>query len=335
LRGPAPQHAIRDVKRVAIFAGGAASMSQTSVEALEPLLERALLGYDGAILSGGTAVGLPGIVGRVASGLGLPMVGYVPAGFGDAQIYGRLRETSGTDFSMREPLAMWEDILGSGIGVENVRVVVCPGGRITTGEILLARSLGAEVVRVDPAGESRLLLDEILPLGADGVLEPPVDAMTIRAFLMWSDLTSELREPLAASLHNAHRRRQRRRKAADDPALAPWDELIEPLRASNLAQADDIPNKLALVRWRLARPGERLALGDDAIELLAEVEHGRFNIERLRAGWELGERRVDRSATPYLKPWTELTEEAKDYDREAIMNIDPALRELGWGVVTP
>jgi hypothetical protein len=112
-------------------------------------------------------------------------------------------ETSGTDFSIREPLAMWEDILGSGIGVENVRVVVCPGGRITTGEILLARSLGAEVVRVDPAGESRLLLDEILPLGADGVLEPPVDAMTIRAFLMWSDLTSELREPLAASLHNA------------------------------------------------------------------------------------------------------------------------------------
>ncbi len=326
---------LRDVRRVAIFAGGAASMSETSRGALGPLLERALLGYDGAILSGGTSVGLPGIVGRVASGLGLPTVGYVPTGLGDPQLYRRLRETAGRDFSMREPLAMWEDVLGAGIKAENVRVVVCPGGPITTGEIQLARALGASVAWIDPAGESHRLLDEILPFGADGVLEPPVDAMTIRAFLMWSELAPQLRDPLAAALHTAYRRRQRSRKPADDPALAPWDDLIEPLRASNLAQADDIPNKLALVGRRLAERGERLVLRDEQIEVLAELEHGRFNIERLRAGWELGERRLDRSATPYLKPWAELSEEAKDYDREAIMNIDPALRELGWGVVTP
>lgn len=333
LKIPAHENILTGTRRVAIFAGGAKSMSETTAEELEPLLERGLMGYAGTILSGGTEVGLPGVVGRVASRLGLPTVGYVPAGRGDPELYGRLRETASDEFSVREPLAMWEDILGSGIPAQNVRVVVCPGGQITIGEVLLARALGAPVAWIDPAGAAGLPLEDMLPLGADGVLEPPVDAMTIRAFLMWSQVPPELREPLARSLHNSYRRRQRRRKAPGDPALAPWDELIRTFRNSNLAQADDIPNKLALVGRKLDRPGERLTLDLGEVELLAELEHGRFNIERLLAGWRLGERRVERGASPYLKPWNELTEEAKDYDREAIANIGPALRELGWGVV--
>ena len=42
---------------------------------------------------------------------------------------------------------------------------------------------------------------------------------------------------------------------ADDLSLARWEELPDSLRASNLALAADIPNKLALVGLRLTRPG--------------------------------------------------------------------------------
>ncbi len=329
---PDPGNQLDRNRRVVIFAGGAESMSSLAGAELRSLLERALIGYDGIILSCGTAVGLPGVVGDVAATQGLSAVGYVPKGLGDPKLYPRLRETTGETFTVGEPLAMWADVLGSGIPIGNVRLVACPGGAIAIAEILLARSLGARVAWVDPAGEATEPLYDLLPLGADDVLEPPFDPMTIRAFLSWSSLEPEVREPVARCIHAAYRRAHRKRKAADDPALAPWDELIESLKQSNYAQADDIPNKLALVGKRLVRHGDDLKLTDDELELLAEVEHGRFNIERLLSGWQLGDRRVAQSVTPYLKPWDELADGAKDCDREAVRTIGSALREAGWGV---
>ena len=75
------------------------------------------------------------------------------------------------------------------------------------------------------------------------------------------------------------------------------------------------------------------SLTDDEIERLAEIEHGRWNLERLTSGWQLGERRVSRRLTPYLAPWTELNDDVKEYDRESVRNIGPALEACGWGVV--
>jgi hypothetical protein len=167
------------------------------------------------------------------------------------------------------------------------------------------------------------------------VLELPDDAMTLRAFIRRTRAPAEIREPLAMYIHSAYRRRHRRRKAAGDAALASWDRLPASLRRSNLDQADDVPNKLAVVGMRLAGPHEAhssLELADDQVELLAEMEHGRYNLERLRGGWELGERRVSRLATPYLRPWEDLDDRTKDWDREAVRDIAPALESLGWGV---
>jgi RyR domain len=236
---------------------------------------------------------------------------------------------------VREPVAMWCDLLDAGSRVEDVRVVACPGGPITQAEILLARALGAPVAWLDPASEAVVTLDDALAFGAGGVLELPADTMTLRAFFRWSaapeDISFELRESAAKYIHADYRRRQRGRKQPGDAALAPWDHLLPALQRSNLDQAGDIPNKLAVIGKRLDRSGAPLRLDDEQIELLAEIEHGRWNLERLRGGWQLGERAVTRLVTSYLKPWTELDEEAKDFDREAVRNIAPALAEAGWG----
>ena len=68
--------------RVAIIAGAAGSLHASAGPELARLLGTALCHYDGVILSGGTAVGVPGIVGAVARehGLSQSLVGYAPEG---------------------------------------------------------------------------------------------------------------------------------------------------------------------------------------------------------------------------------------------------------------
>ncbi len=337
---------LADAARIAIFAGPAGSDhdGRRVVELLR-LVKPALQAYDGTILSGGTAVGLPGVVGVAAREHGIPLVGYTPPNRAERRLYEQVRETPAElyapgsaeprEFSIREPLAMWTDILRAGVQPGHIRVIAFRGGQITIEEVLLARALGAQVAWLDPAGDETAPLADTLPLGDAGVIQLPADPMTIRAFIAGSRLPAEdqeLRERLAVNLHNAYRRKHRGRKPPDDPALAPWDELLETLKDSNRAAADDIPNKLALLELELVQGGERLELTDRQIEVLAEAEHGRWNVERLLAGWELGERHVVRGSSPDLKAWEELPDDARQYDREAVRSVGQALDEAGWGV---
>ena len=328
-----PARPLIAAESVVILAGAAASMSPGEQRALDPLLGRALDGLPGILISGGTAVGMPGLAGRVARRLGLTLIGYVPAGQGDTELYAELRETpDASDFSLAEPLAMWTDLLSGPITPEQVSLLACPGGTITVQEILLARALGARVAFIDPAGDATASLDDTLVLGAGGVVELPSDAMTVRAFLRPSRVPGELREQIARHLHREYRRRQRARKDSGDPSLAPWDELLPALKDSNRAQADDIPNKLALIGRRLIPAGAALVLTATEIELLAEVEHGRWNAERLADGWRAGQRQAEHRTSPNLRAWAELPDDVRAWDREAVADLPAALADTGWGV---
>jgi hypothetical protein len=341
LEGLSPQPDVRrrigapDCGQVAIFAGGAASMSSETETEVAELLQRALEGYEGVILTGGTDVGLCGVVHAAAEARGVEVVGYAPAGSGVSSMW--LREThDNSENSEWEPLAMWTDILCAGFSAKEVRLVAFPGGSITIAEIVLARALGAKAAWIDPRKESGSL-EDMLTFGAGGVLELPADAMTLRAFLGWPEpehkLDGHLRETVARHLHERYRDEHRRLHSQEDPALAPWELLAPILRRSNCAAVDDIPNKLRVVGKRLAEDGARLHLTLDQIELLAEMEHGRFNYERLSAGWQLGWRReVSSSLSPYLEPWSELEDAVKEWDRDAVRTIGDALQQAGWGV---
>jgi len=227
---------------------------------------------------------------------------------------------------------MWADVLGSRIPLEKVRVLVFPGGGIVTEEILLARALRARVAFIDPGKDLPASLDDLLPLGSRGVLEVPADPMSARAFLQWSQLPPGLADAIGRFVHSRYRAKSRGNKAPTDPALVPWDDLPTHLKQSNLAQANDIPNKLALLGLQLAQPGQPLVLSQEQRELLAEEEHGRWNLERLGAGWQSGQRQMSRSLTPYLVPWAQLDDAVRAFDFDAVDNIAPALTDAGWGV---
>ena len=326
---------LQDAKQLVIFAGGADRMARSTDRAMADLLRPALDAYQGVLLSGGTPSGLPGIVGRLAGELSLRPIGYLPTGKHRAAGYTEFCETPGSSqFTVLEPLAMWSHILAAGLDAQSVRLIACPGGALTFAEVLLARALGASIAWLDPAAELSLPLRDLLPLGAEGILELPADPMTIRAFLHHTRAPGEIREPLARFVHSQYRIAQLKpnRKAVDDPALAPWDRLPTSLKESDFAQVDDIPNKLALVGMRLLKGGRPLALTEEQIERLAEVEHGRYNVERLVAGWQLGNRHIRQLTSPHIKPWKDLPYDVQEYDREAVRNIGTALEDLGWGV---
>lgn len=78
----------------------------------------------------------------------------------------------------------------------------------------------------------------------------------------------------------------------------------------------------------------RVELSQAEVERLAEMEHGRWNVERLLAGWRWGpERDHERKTNPNIAPWSKISEEVKRYDREAVSAIPTHLAEAGYEVV--
>ncbi|MEA3364307.1 MAG: RyR domain-containing protein [Candidatus Hydrogenedentes bacterium] len=74
-------------------------------------------------------------------------------------------------------------------------------------------------------------------------------------------------------------------------------------------------------------PTERIKGQENEVELLARMEHSRWNAERFLAGWIPGPKCVSKKTSPYLVPWEELPEKTKHYDRGTVRDI-PQLLEL-------
>jgi hypothetical protein len=116
-----------------------------------------------------------------------------------------------------------------------------------------------------------------------------------------------------------------------------WEELDEPRKESSREHARDIPVKLHMVGCAIApsQDGDAtdFAFTDEEIETLAIAEHDRWIRERMRAGWTLGEKDVDRNTTPYLVPFEDLPPDIAEYDRIFVRAIPAILASAGLQVV--
>ncbi len=138
-------------------------------------------------------------------------------------------------------------------------------------------------------------------------------------------------------------------KPDDDPAMQDWENLIGFFRESTLSSARDWANKKSALEDDLltglrewaggdpftpfnlstrsggtpARSSAELSLDDlkylVALELLAEMEHGRWNCERIMSGWSSGERDVGKKLTDKVRPWR---------DHKALRGYDGEYRDL-------
>jgi hypothetical protein len=153
-------------------------------------------------------------------------------------------------------------------------------------------------------------------------------------------LLDEELDRLAKAIHEGYvaERAKGGARPEADPALAPWELLDSAYKDSNRQQADHIAVKLRAVDCRSAPvAAEESAVEQfaaDEVELLARMEHARYNAERFLAGWRWGaERDLQKRTSPYLVGWDELAEQIREYDREAVRKIPALLARIGQKIL--
>jgi hypothetical protein len=151
------------------------------------------------------------------------------------------------------------------------------------------------------------------------------------------ELAPDLRETIAQAIHEAYRRAWRSKMHNRDLSIAKWDKLPDYLKESNRQQADHIFDKLHRLGCTVHQVTQRdivlIEFTEDEIEIMAEMEHARWNEERLGDGWRWGKKRnTAKKTSPYLVDWSELPEDAKERDRQAVRNIPEFLARVGLEV---
>jgi len=139
-------------------------------------------------------------------------------------------------------------------------------------------------------------------------------------------------EKLAITIHELYNQKQLEHYPDKLLAYPRFSDLPDSLKYSNLRQARCIADKVEFMGWEMLPKGNKgkiiRKIPDDIVETLAIIEHEEWVEERLTSGWIYGkEKDSEKKVSPYLIPFDELTEEIKDYDRDAIRNI-PVLLEL-------
>ncbi|EME48185.1 hypothetical protein DOTSEDRAFT_69960 [Dothistroma septosporum NZE10] len=173
-----------------------------------------------------------------------------------------------------------------------------------------------------------------------------VDGRIFMSFLRSPKLPAALRERLAQGLFETYKK-QRNHMATtpteisaldSDPSMYDWDELAPELKESTRAQADDIPRKLRAVNCFMLdqERGSPLVhvekFGEEELLMLSEMEHERFNAERLQRQWRMGPRSSGKRTTPFLVPWRDLTQEWKDVDTVMVECVPRVLAGAGWRI---
>jgi hypothetical protein len=121
-----------------------------------------------------------------------------------------------------------------------------------------------------------------------------------------------------------------------DAAMQPWEKLEDKFRNSNRMQASAAAGFLERAGFIIAEAAgdeKILELTEQEIELLSEMEHGRWNVERLQDGWRYGEKRdTEKKLHPSLIGWKTLPDEIKEWDRSAVRKWPQMMADAGFRV---
>lgn len=81
---------------------------------------------------------------------------------------------------------------------------------------------------------------------------------------------------------------------------------------------------------------KEIILGENILELsekLAKNTHEVWTAQRIKDGWKYGEKRDDQLKThPGIRPYEELTEEEKEYDRNTSLETLKLIIKLGYKI---
>jgi hypothetical protein len=333
---------------VIILAGGTSPSSSATVEGVRSLIERAFGTFRGTIISGGTDAGVAGLAGSIAKNLGakkggpVEVLGYIPSSLPwDQSVdrrYSDFVPSEGPGYGAGHPPQYWMDLLSAGIKPSDVKVLGIDGGPIAAFEYRIALALGADVALLEPGTRAAAeILKDPDWYSTKALIAVPKDAMTISAFVNppRSALSEGEVDKWARRIHENFLEENRHKNP--DPAMQPFDKLTPDLQTSNRSQAQCAAGFLERVGYRVQRAAGTTApprLTDNEVDEMAEMEHGRWVVERLQSGWRYDRNRdPEKKLNPYLVPWTQLNEEQKGWDRNAVREWPRFLAEAGLEIV--
>ena len=347
--------------KVKIITGGAAkSFNANRKPDLEAILATIMTGFGEKIISGGTTCGVPGSVGDVAEKTRFAkdrLIGYIPKHLpADAPRDMRytLREAGYSEFTPEQIITCWEDLLKDGIAPSEITLIGFGGGPLSALEYRIALAFGAQVWIFDGFGGTATdIVKDDKWTKLDGLFVVPDDEASRQAFSIEPTQTIDPAsiEAMAGMFHENYRNDQLK---GERSKLKTWCELnsmpASTFRTANIEQAKYAVRILEACGFgvcpqgtapagsqtiaNFTNPDGSINLGFKAgVERMAELEHGRWNIERLRDGWRYGPTRNDTSKIhPCIVPWEKLSEEIKGYDRQAVVKFPEVLREAGLEV---
>jgi ppGpp synthetase/RelA/SpoT-type nucleotidyltranferase len=326
-----------------IVAGGTDLSVEQKIKEYKGLLDVAFNGFDGTIHSGGTEAGICGLIGDLPGKMKKVscMPEHIPPWTRIHKAF-EIYYSDGDGFSPLEPLQTWIDIMSAGAHPSDVKLLGINGGGISAVEYRLALALGASAGIVRESGRAATQLFEDREWNeTPGLFFLPTDPQTVKVFIQGiapaSSLDRQHREALAKAMHEEYRSKEKKSRLENDPVLAEWDELREDYRASNFSHIDHIEDKLKTIGMMIRKvehgSSRLVQFTDSQLELLSEMEHGRWNVERLKSGWRLGAKNAEEKTTPYLVPWNELSEKIRDYDRDFVRTIPERLALVGYEIV--
>jgi hypothetical protein len=333
-------------KPIVIVAGGCDAEVKERIKSYRPLLIDAFRDFHGTILCGGTREGISGIVGELTKKHNgqIRSIAYLPKHIpNDAtqdRRYTRFLTTQGEKFSPLEPLQNWIDLMAAGVAPSQVKLLGINGGHIAAFEYRLALSLGATVgIFRDSGREAGRLGWDTDWQNAPNLILLPQDLQTLRMFVApppCLDALPKEREIMGRKCHEMYRAEKLKSVSKEYTSLLNWKELPESFRESSRQLADHIGAKLAAIGRKADRVKRRKIVlakfTSEEVERMAEMEHGRWNLERLLDGWKLGSKDTAKKLSPFLVPWKELNEEMKDYDRKFVRGIPEILKAIGMEV---
>jgi len=336
---------------IVIVAGGTDESIAALMTGYRECLQIAFDRFQGTVFSGGTTSGIPGIIGEIGAQSHHPpfrLLAYRPHALPYGAVlsagYDEHLPTEGADFSPRQPLQNWIDLIAAGVDPATVKVLGINGGKLALLEYQLALAMGATVGVVEYSGRAVTDLHTDPDWhGLPNLLWIPFDNMSVRAFIDpgHTELKPEKREEAGKAVHEEFLRENRHRLT--DPSMLSWKELRPDLKAGNIEQAQYSTTILRCRNYTIRAladnadpstvPDGEMLFPQEDIDVMAEMEHGRWVIERLRAGWQYGpERDAERKISPYLLPWRELPEYVKDWDRKAVTKWPAILAKAGLEV---
>jgi len=329
-----------------IVAGGCDPYIEANMQSYRKSLRAAFKDFKGVLISGGTEQGISGLVGEIAADSKgrIHAIGYLPPQLptdGTAtrdKRYDDIRETNSKRFfSPAEAVQVWLDLLATDVMPNNVRLLGINGGLIAGLEYRLALALGARVALLQGSGrEAERLIQEWPPKSFDNLLVIPPDPMTIRAFLHLGVGASEVMPPeiitdLARQVHEDFLDQQR--YSHPDPVMQPWAKLRPDLQESNCSQIEYLESILRANGFDVRDAGvppNNPAFKPEGVERMAEMEHGRWVLERIASGWIYGAKKdAKEKISPYLVGWSELGDSIRKYDRQSVRLWPELLAKAG------